>query len=516
MFSIYFDLIIPNKFVGIIGNVSIVYISVTILQFIIKAINAKITIKTNNFMDKYLIENLAKKYFKQDFNFLEQLNSGELISRFNNISDIRNRYVFLIQTLPLELVTILVTIFLLMKTNVFLTLLAVIPIIVFFLFYYYSKEHYASLSFNLYEKEEELNTKLIEIVNNIESIKNYNITKDIKKELISKVEQFLFTKEKFISFDNYQKLGKNMVVNLFNICLFSLGSYLVINDNLASGLLLMFNTLAFNMFNPFINLTNLQASLEQGKVATLRYSDITSSRTCLDENKDNLLGTIQLIELKNVSFSYSINSPIIDKINLKINVGEKIAIVGNSGSGKSTLAKIIANYYDPKQGEIFINSKNTKHMTKESVRKKIVYAPANPQIFNDTLLNNITLKNKSVQLDEIEEISKKIGFDTVVNSLPNKYDTIIGSKGVQLSTGQQQLLNVVRYTLFAPEILILDEITNGLDLDRKDKVIDYLLDKKTTIIFITHDIRLSSRCTKKYVLDRGSLKEIYENFSIQY
>lgn len=506
MFSMYFDLIIPNKYVGIIGSVTILYLGLVLLQFIINAINAKISIKTNNYIDKFLIEKLAQKYFIQDFNFVEQFSSGELISRFNNISDIRNRYIFLIQSLPMEIITVIITIFLLIRVNIFLTLLAIIPIIVFFLLYYYSKERYENLSFNLYEKEEELNTKLIETVNNIESIKNYGITKDIKAELINRVEKFLFTKEKFFSFDSYQILGKNMIINIFNICLFSLGSYLVINDNLASGLLLMFNTLAFNMFNPFVNLANLQASLEQGKVATLRYSDIACSSIYLDENSENLLEPMHSIELKDVTFSYNVNSPVLDKINLKIHAGEKIALIGNSGSGKSTLAKIIANYYKPKQGNIFINSKNTMNITQESLRKKILYVPPNPQIFNDTLLNNITLKRKGVNLRRIEEISKKIGFDTIVNSLPNKYNTVIGSKGVQLSTGQQQLLNVVRYTLFSPEILVLDEITNGLDIERKDKVIDYLLNEKSTIIFITHDINLSTMCQKKYILSNGSLK----------
>ncbi|MGG3279570.1 peptidase domain-containing ABC transporter [Paenibacillus solani] len=506
MFSMYFDLIIPNKFIGIIGSITILYLGLVLLQFIINAINAKIRIKTNKYMDKFLLENLAQKYFRQDFNFIEQFSSGELISRFNKISDIRSRYIFLIQTLPLEIITILVTTFILMRLNVFLTLLAIIPIIIFFLLYYFSKEHYARLSFNLYEKEEELNIKLIETVNNIESIKNYNITRDKKTELINRVEQFLSTKERFSSFDSYQNLGKNLIVSIFNICLFSLGSYLVINDNLASGLLLMFNTLASNMFKPFINLANLQASLEQGKVATLRYSDIACSSICLDDDKLNLSETIHSIELKNVTFSYNVNSHVLDKINLKINAGEKIALIGSSGSGKSTLAKIIANYYKPNQGDIFINYKNTIDITQESIRKKILYVPPNPQIFNDTLLNNITLKREGINLERIEEISEKIGFDNVVNSLPEKYNTVIGSKGVQLSTGQQQLLNVVRYTLFTPEILILDEITNGLDIERKDKVINYLLNAKSTIIFITHDINLSTMCQKKYILSNGDLK----------
>ncbi|GIO25514.1 peptidase domain-containing ABC transporter [Ornithinibacillus bavariensis] len=507
MFSTYFDLIIPNEAVGLIVGVTVIYLLAVTIQFFLKYINSVINVKTNNSIDKNLVEKLVSKYFAQDYTFTEQFESGELITRFSNISDIRTRYLFFIQTLPLDTLAIIVTFIILFRMNVYLSLLTFIPIITFFLLLFFSRERYENLSYNLFEKQEYLNTELIETVDNTESIKNYNITNQMKDKVIKRLDEVYAIREKFISFDNFQNLIKVSVVNFFNVCFFAFGSYLVINDDLSSGMLLMFNSLVSNVFNPFVNLTTLQATLEQGRVATLRYEDIVNSVQKKPDQGIEIENKIEKIVIQNLYFSFTPNNYVLNNLNIEVKQGEKIALIGGSGSGKSTIAKLLAGYYEPEKGDILFNDISISNINQASLLKKVLYIPQDIQIFNDTILNNILL-HRDIDFEVVKEVSRLVGFEEVVNSMPEGYNTVIGSKGVQLSMGQQQMLNITRYILSSPDVLILDEITNGLDFVKRNQIKQLLREAPMIVIFITHDLDLATACDKIYALNNGKTSTI--------
>ncbi|MBG9785950.1 peptidase domain-containing ABC transporter [Shouchella lehensis] len=507
MFSTYFDVIIPNTAVGLIVSVTVIYLLAVVIQFIIGYFNSILSIKSNNAVDKDLVENLVSNYFAQSYTFTEKFVSGELITRFTNISDIRTRYLFFVQTLPLDALAIIITFVILFRINFYLSLLAFIPIIIFFLLLFLSKNRYENLSYDLFEQQEYLNTELIESVDNIESIKNYNIAKRMKEKMIKRLDELYAIREKFMSFDQFQNLTKDSIIKLFNICFFAFGSYLVINDNLASGMLLMFNSLVSNVFNPFVNLTTIQATLHQGRVATLRYEDIVNSVVESSENDTKLENKIDTIRIRDLSYSFNPSSHVLHNISFEIKQGEKIALVGSSGSGKSTLAKLLAGYYKPEKGEILVNHLNINEISQESLLKKILYIPQDIQIFNDTILNNILLY-RNIDFEDVQKVSKLVGFDEIVEMMPDGYGTVIGSKGVELSMGQQQMLNITRYILSPPDVLILDEITNGLDVVRRNRIKQILINSTITVIFITHDLDLATSCDKIYSLNEEGMNVI--------
>lgn len=502
MYSVYFDTIIPNKLIGFIASMFFVYITVVLLQLLIKYIDTKINIKINNKIDKSLIENLINNFFSKEFLILESYQSGEIITRFSNINKIRTRLVYIIQTIPLNLIIALTTLIIMLKSNFNLSLLIFIPIILFILFIVFSHDKIENLSYELFEDSEKLNIKLIESITNIETIKNYLCTKVTESNIKNLLDNLLNTSEKLFSFENIQTNLKNSLISIFNIAIFSFGSYLIINDNIASGVLLMFNSFAMNVFNPFLNITNLYSTLEQGKVAQLRYEDIVNTRIKNNYDKKSIK-SIDSIELKNISFSYGINKEVLKDINLKLEKNTNVAIIGKSGSGKSTLAKLIAKYYEPTNGEIYVNKEDFNIF---KIKDKILYSPQDIQIFSDTILNNIIM-NRNNNIDDVNKIANKIGFNNVINEFNEGYNTRIGANGVKLSMGQAQLLNIIRSTLTDRELIIFDEVTNGIDLILKKNIKKYLLEYGNIKIFITHDLDLAMSCDKIHVIKKGILSE---------
>lgn len=505
MYTMYFDLVIPNKYIGIILNLLTIYLTVLLFQLLLNYINSKIRIKMNNKIDKKLITRLISSFFSKNFAFIETYQSGEIITRFSNISQIRSRMLYIVQTFPLDIFKILFTFFLLSKTNVYLSMLIFIPMIIFALLLYFSHDHIENLSYKLFEQSERLNVALIESIDNIETLKNNSVIETTELKIRSLLDKLLKTSESFFSFDMLQTYIKNTIISMFNVLIFSFGSYLVINDNIASGVLLMFNSLAMNVFNPFLDITTLQATLEQGKVARLRYEDIVNTE--IIENRGSYaLDRIENIELKNVSFAYGVNNNVLSNINMKIGSGENVAIIGNSGSGKSTLAKLLAHYYDTTDGVIYINGIPYNEFDILKMKDKILYSPQSIRIFSDTILNNI-LMSRDIAFEEVVKLSKITGFHEVVESFPEGYNTKIGVNGVTLSIGQTQLLNIIRSTLVYHELIIFDEVTNGLDLILRERVSKFLLNYGNIKIFITHDIDFALNCDKIYLIINGGISK---------
>ncbi|MFS0673471.1 ABC transporter transmembrane domain-containing protein [Ornithinibacillus sp. 179-J 7C1 HS] len=513
MFTVYFDMIIPNKFAEIIVQTAIFYIILVSLKLILNYINAKITIKINNKIDQKLISQLLSSFFNKDFSIIEKYKSGELITRFTNVSQIRERMIYLIQSMPIDLFIVLITMFILLRFNFYLSLLVLIPMISFLLILYLSQERIEKLSNKLFEYNEVFNTSLIESIDNIEILKGYLVTEKSEEKINKRLKKLLKTSEDFFAFEILQSNLKNSLLELFNILVFSLGAYLVINDNIASGILLMFNSLAMNVFNPFLRLTSLQATLQQGKVATKRYEDILYISNRKDDGEHDI-ERVSNLKISNLSFSYEINNYILQGLNLEVRNNTNIAIIGDSGSGKTTLGKLIANYYPIEHGTIEINNMSYDTIRNGSIREKVLFVPQNIQLFSDTITQNITV-GRQIDVNRIIEESRSIGFDSIARSFPKGYDTVIGKNGVNLSMGQTQLLNILRAILSDTEIRIFDEITNGLDLTKKQRVIDYLLKNGNINIFITHDIDLAFSCDEIYVIHKGNLMRMEKDKEMQ-
>ena len=276
------------------------------------------------------------------------------------------------------------------------------------------------------------------------------------------------------------------------------------------GTIFLFIQLSQMLFRPLRQIADKFNTLQMGMVAANRVFKILDTSDFIKNsgiNKNNLIeGKIKFDEL---SFSYSESKPVFDKLNLSINSGEKVAIVGSTGSGKTTLINLILRFYESNSGSIYIDNINIKDIDLKNLRSQISLVTQDIFLFADSIFNNITLFNPNISIDDVKKAAKEIGIHEFINKLPGGYYYNVRERGVMLSEGQKQLISFLRAYLSNPRILILDEATSSID-SKTEKLIQYatskIIQNKTSII-IAHRLSTILNSDKIIVLENGNIVE---------
>jgi ATP-binding cassette, subfamily B, multidrug efflux pump len=216
------------------------------------------------------------------------------------------------------------------------------------------------------------------------------------------------------------------------------------------------------------------------------------------------------IEFKNVSFKYSDSLPeVLKNINLKINVGSTLAIVGHTGSGKTSLINLIPRLYDVTSGEVLIDGNNIKDIPLDVLRTNIAVVQQESFLFSDSVYGNISYGLRQVDKQRVEEVSRIANFDKDVNSFPNGYETIVGERGITFSGGQKQRASLARALAVDPKILILDDSFSAVDTHTEEEILKNLKEfmKDRTSIIISHRISTVKDADKIVVLENGRIAE---------
>ncbi|RLG12277.1 hypothetical protein DRN73_02975 [Candidatus Pacearchaeota archaeon] len=222
------------------------------------------------------------------------------------------------------------------------------------------------------------------------------------------------------------------------------------------------------------------------------------------------------ILFKDISFSYSKNKEILKDINLKINAGESVALVGKSGVGKTTLSELIIGYYKPKKGKIFLDGVDISKLDLKWLREQIAIVPQDLNLFNDTLLNNLRYASPKASFKKVIEACKAASAHEFIIKLKKGYKTFVGENGIKLSMGQRQRIAIAMAFLKNPKILILDEPTSALDPESEEKVkksIERLIKDRTTII-IAHRFSTIKKADEIIVLKNGRIVEKGNHFQL--
>ncbi len=264
------------------------------------------------------------------------------------------------------------------------------------------------------------------------------------------------------------------------------------------------------LFNPLRQIADKFNEMQMGMIAANRVFDILDTK---DQIQDN--GTIEApifdgnIEFKDVRFGYLDNEEVIKGINLKVNAGEIVAIVGSTGAGKSTIINLLNRFYEINSGSIYIDNHNIKDYSLSSIRKQIAVVLQDVFLFADTILNNITLNNPEITRNQVITAAKKIGVHDFIMSLPDNYDYNVKERGVMLSSGQRQLIAFLRAYVSNPSILILDEATSSIDTYSEELIqkATETITKDNTSIVIAHRLATIINADKIIVMDKGLIVE---------
>ena len=215
-------------------------------------------------------------------------------------------------------------------------------------------------------------------------------------------------------------------------------------------------------------------------------------------------------ELKNVSFGYNKEQLVLDNINFKINKGEMIGFVGKSGAGKTTIFSLLCKLYYIKSGEILIDDENINELDEDSIRGNITIISQNPYIFNLSIRDNLKLVKEDLTDSEMYEACKIACLDKFIESLPNKYDTILGESGVVLSGGQKQRFAIARAFIQKTKIILFDEATSALDNETQAEIQEAIsnLKEQYTILIIAHRLSTIVNCDKIMIVNEGKINDV--------
>jgi subfamily B ATP-binding cassette protein MsbA len=295
-------------------------------------------------------------------------------------------------------------------------------------------------------------------------------------------------------------------------CILFIGGYLVFNHagDLQKGDLFPFIAVFGVLINPAKNLSNTVSNIQRGLGAIERLEEVLHAPIVIQDkpNARTLDGFKQKIEFRNVSFSYQ-DEPILKNINLSIEKGKTVALVGSSGAGKSTLVDLIPRFHEVSEGEILIDGINIKDYSIASLRKQMSFVTQEPILFNDSISNNIALGNQHASMESIIAAAEIANADNFIRQKEEEYDTNIGDRGSKLSGGERQRLTIARAVLQNPPILILDEATSSLDSESERLVQDaivHLMQDRTSIV-IAHRLSTIRNADEIIVLQKGEIIE---------
>ena len=276
------------------------------------------------------------------------------------------------------------------------------------------------------------------------------------------------------------------------------------------GLLVSFLSYAGMFYGPVSFFANLNDAYQHAMTSAERIFDIIDAEPEPDFGKGNIIPDIKgKIEFRNVDFSFDKTKKVLDKINLVIEPGDIVGIVGTTGSGKSTLINLILRFYDDYEGEILMDGVNIRDIDLETYRSSIGYVQQEPMMFRDTVFANIAYSKPDATVEEViaaADIANAHGF---IEKLPDAYDTMLGERGVGLSGGERQRISIARAVLKNPNILIFDEATASVDSETEhliQEAIERLISGRTTIM-IAHRLSTLSKANKIIVVDGGEIIE---------
>ena len=304
-----------------------------------------------------------------------------------------------------------------------------------------------------------------------------------------------------------------MIGVVFIVVLLYFGQREIVSGRMNAAQFVTFLFFLFRSYDPMRKLSRLQNSMEQALAAAHHVWEIMDEHAELPEKKGarELPPLSQAIELRNVSFGYANEErSVLRDVSLKIPAGSMVALVGESGGGKSTLTKLLPRFHDPVSGGVFWDGIDLRDATISSLRGHIALVTQETVLFNDTVRHNIGYGKPEATQAEIEEAAKVAFAHDFIMQLPQKYDTIVGERGIFLSGGQRQRLAIARSVLVDAPVLILDEATSALDAESEryvQQAIGNLVRNRTTIV-IAHRLSTIRRANTIVVMENGRITEI--------
>ena len=413
--------------------------------------------------------------------------------------------------IPLIFEFILVIIILVYKFEIVYTLIVSICLILYSFFTFKITEWRVSIRKKMNQFDSDSNQKAIDGLLNYETVKYFNAEKYEMDRYNFSRKQYQKAAVKTSITLAFLNLGQTVIITTGLMTIMILAMKEVNNGNLTLGSFVGLNAIIIQLSVPLNFLGTVYREIRQALVDLEAMFEIFSQKIEIkDKNNAKKLNiTNSDIEFDDVHFSYNPDRLILSNFSLQISKGTQIAIVGKTGSGKSTIARLLFRFYDPQQGDIYIDKQKISDVTLNSLHQNIGVVPQDTVLFNDTILYNLKYGNQNANFDQIQSAAKSACIDDFINSLPDGYNTVVGERGLKLSGGEKQRIGIARTILKDASIMLLDESTSSLDYTTEKKILANLKKDKnnSTMIVISHRLSAITDVDKIIVLNSGKIIE---------
>lgn len=458
-----------------------------------------------------IILGYIRHIFELPMEFFATRKTGEIVSRFNDANKIIDALASTIISIFLDvgIVIIMGTVLVIQNSTLFFITLISLPIYIVMIWIF--AKPFEKLNQKEMESGSVLNSSIIEDIHGIETIKALTSENQRYTKIDSEFVDYLKKSLSYIKVDTLQQAIKLFLQLILSVIVLWVGAIMVTKNQLSVGQLMTYNALLAYFVNPLQNIINLQPKLQSAKVANNRLNEVYLVDSEFKENRSITNGSqlIGKIKVENVDYSYGYGENVLNDINLEINSGEKVTIVGMSGSGKSTLVKLLVDFFKPSKGKVSINDHDVQNIDKHTLRQFVNYIRQSPYVFSGSIMENLTLGNrKNISNNDILEACRIAQIDKDIERMPLQFETVLDENGNTLSGGQKQRITIARALLSPARVLIFDESTSGLDSITENEIMNNLMKlKDLTVIFIAHRLSIAKKTNNIVVLDKGRIVE---------
>lgn len=508
----YMDLVMVDKSIEAAWYIPLIIVLFTSLQgaltYAANYLNTWVGAKITNLL-KF---DLYTKMLCFETNFFTTKNSGDILQLFNKNADAACAGLLTnLKNFVQKVFTALSLIFVLFFNSWQLALVCVTILIVAFLPMTTLKKKVQSVFDGTLVADSTLMTAYNETYAGNKTITSYNLD-EYQKGKFKKILDSVFTLQmKMVQRTRWLTPVMHIILSIGIGAAIWFGSYLVLNGFITSGAFVSFLTALIMLYNPMKSIGSNYNSVLMSFMSIERvFSIIDSSPAIVDRPGAKEMPAVHhTIEFKNLNFEYNRGVPILKNINLSVEQGQIIALVGNSGGGKTTLVSLLPRFYDPTGGAILIDGTDIRDFTLKSLRQNIGVVFQDNFLFAGTIRENIMLGNENATSEQLDTAIKMACLDDFIHSLKNGLDTQIGERGILLSGGQKQRVAIARAFLKNAPILILDEATSALD-NKSEAVVQEAIEnlmRDKTVFVIAHRLSTIRNASKIVVVNHGEIVE---------
>lgn len=493
---------------SILIKVAIIVVSTALIQWLMNVCNNKITYNVSR--------DLRKKAFEKieilPFSYIDTHSKGDIVSRvITDVDQLSDGLLMGFTQFFTGVITIIGTLAFMLSVNVFITIVVVVVTpLSFFIARFIAKKTFNM--FSLQSKTRGEQTSFIdEMISNQKVAEAYSMNEENKARFDKINDDLAKYSLKATFFSSITNPATRFVNSIVYAAVALFGAIMAVKGNITVGILSCFLSYANQYTKPFNEISSVVTELQNAIACAARVFELIEEAPELPDKADateleNVKGSV---EINNLYFSYNPDRELLKNVNINVEPGKTVAIVGPTGCGKTTLINLLMRFYNPNNGAISVDEVNTQDVTRQSIRQNFGMVLQDTWLKSGTIADNIRLGKTDATDDEIIEAAKKAHAHSFIKRLPNGYKTKIGEDGGSLSQGQKQLLCITRLMLCPPPMLILDEATSSIDTRTEIKIqkaFNTLMKNRTTFI-VAHRLSTIQNADLILVMNDGNIIE---------